>query len=409
MSDSAIRNTGIRDFCLPPEVDRRAASERLVRLRQVLAAHDIGAAIYFDAVNIRYACGVRNMQINTTRNPGRYVFVPVEGPVVLFEYTGCWHLAEGYDTVQEIRTAKGVHPFYSGDHHAEHLAAFLNDIDRLMASNGLTGERLGIERAPIDVVPALIARGYDIVDASITIDLAKSIKTPTELELIRASVSCTEFAVGYMEERLQPGRTENEVFADLNKALIAGGGEYIETRLFNSGARTNPWFQETGSKVIEAGDLVALDTDAIGCHGYYTDMSRTFLAGDGPATAQQKHLYGQAYEQLQHNIELIRPGMSFREFADNTWPIPDEFVKHRYLCPVHGNGMTGEYPVIPYPDIFHLVGQEGTFEPNMTVCVESFIGSIHGGEGVKLEEQVLITDSGVERLTTYPYEARLLG
>ena len=49
------------------------------------------------------------------------------------------------------------------------------------------------------VVPALMARGYDVIDASITIDLAKSIKTPTELQLIRASVACTESAVAYME------------------------------------------------------------------------------------------------------------------------------------------------------------------------------------------------------------------
>jgi len=40
----------------------------------------------------------------------------------------------------------------------------------------------------------------------------------------------------------------------------------------------------------------------------------------------------------------------------------------------------------------------------MTLCVESYIGSIHGGEGVKLEEQVLITDTGHEMLTSYPLE-----
>ena len=73
--------------------------------------------MFFDAINIRYACGVRNMQINTTRNPGRYVFVPVGGPVVLFEYRSCAHLAEPYDTVDEIRGARGVHPFYGGDNY----------------------------------------------------------------------------------------------------------------------------------------------------------------------------------------------------------------------------------------------------------------------------------------------------
>lgn len=398
----------IPDFCLSPDIEKQAAVERLARLRQVLAANHIGAAIYFDAVNIRYACGVRNMQINTTRNPGRYLFVPVVGPVVLFEYMSCAHLAEGYPTVDEVRPAKGVHPFYSGDHHAAHLAAFVQDIQDLMAQCGLRGARLGVERAPIDVVPALMSAGFTVVDASISIDRAKSIKTPAELQLVRASVAGTQAAVAYMEQNLLPGRTENQVFGDLHQALIAGGGEYIETRLFNSGHRTNPWFQETGNKVIQAGELVCLDTDAIGCHGYYTDMSRTFLAGDGPATPVQRELYGLAYEQLQHNMALLKVGLSFREFANKTWPIPAKYVDHRYLCPIHGNGMTGEYPIIPYPDIFHLCGQDGEFEANMTVCVESFVGDRDGGEGVKLEEQVLITPQGVERLTTYPYESRLL-
>jgi Xaa-Pro aminopeptidase len=397
-----------RDYCLSPETDRQAAVERLARLRQVLKANGIGAAIYFDAVNIRYACGVRNMQINTTRNPGRYVFVPVEGPVVLFEYKGCIHLADGYATVDETRLARGVHPFYAGDHHAQNLTAFVQDVRELMRRCGLEGERLGIERAPIDVVPALMAAGFRLVDASITIDRAKSIKTATEMQLVRASVACTEAAVGFMEQALLPGRTENQVFAELNRALIAGGGEYVETRLFNSGHRTNPWFQETGGKVIQAGELVCLDTDAIGCHGYYTDMSRTFLAGTGAASARQRELYALAYEQVQHNIALLRAGLSFREYAEKGWPIPDEFRERRYSCQLHGNGMTGEYPIVRFKDNFDLAGEEGVFEANMTVCVESFIGSRDGGEGVKLEEQVLITEQGTERLTTYPYEPRLL-
>jgi Xaa-Pro aminopeptidase len=398
----------IADYLLPDAVDQQAARERLARLRRTLAANDVGAAVFFDAINIRYACGVRNMQINTTRNPGRYVFVPVDGPVVLFEYRSCTHLAEPYDTVDEIRGARGVHPFYGGDNYRQHLSAFVNDMGDLMAASGVAGERLGIERSPIEAVPALIAAGFEIVDASPIIDRAKSIKTPTELHLIRASVAGTEAAVAFMESQLAPGKTENEVWAELNRALVAGGGEYLETRLFNSGPRTNPWFQEASNRVIHSGELVCLDTDAIGCHGYYTDLSRTFLAGDQPATSDQIELYRLAHEQLQHNIELLEVGIDFREYADKCWTIPDEYVERRYLGPVHGNGMVAEYPILMYPDFFDEAGQQGVFEASMTICVESYLGSIHGGEGVKLEDQVLLTEHGVERLTTYPFEPRLL-
>ncbi|CAN5912206.1 Xaa-Pro peptidase family protein [soil metagenome] len=398
----------VADFTLSADIDRTVALERLARLRAVLAEHDLGAAIFFDAINIRYACGVRNMQINTTRNPGRYVFVPVDGPVVLFEYTGCAHLAEGYDTVDEIRPARGLHPLYGGDHHRRHLSDFLGDVTELMGAHAPDTKRLGIERSPIEAVPALQAAGFEIVDASIAIDRAKSIKTPGELELIRASVRGTESALVHMAEQLVPGRSENQVWASLHEALIAGGGEYLETRLFSSGPRTNPWFQEAGTRIIESGDLVALDTDAVGCHGYYTDLSRTFLAGDGAPTGRQRELYHLAYEQLQHNIALLTPGLSFREFAEKAWLLPEEFRSRRYIATLHGNGMVGEYPIIPNLADFDAVGQDGVFQPNMTLCVESYLGSDRGGEGVKLEDQVLLTESGVELLTTFPFEARLL-
>ena len=61
-----------------------------------------------DPVNIRYATGARNMQVFHARNPARYLFVPVAGPVVLFEFPGCHHLAAGLETIDEIRPATTV-------------------------------------------------------------------------------------------------------------------------------------------------------------------------------------------------------------------------------------------------------------------------------------------------------------
>jgi hypothetical protein len=68
-----------------------------------MAQRSIDACVLVDPVSIRYACGARNMQVFHLRNPARSLVVPVEGPVVLFEFTGCMHLAEGLETVDEIR------------------------------------------------------------------------------------------------------------------------------------------------------------------------------------------------------------------------------------------------------------------------------------------------------------------
>ena len=256
---------------------------------------------------------------------------------------------------------------------------------------------------------ALAAAGFDIIDAQIPVEKARGLKVAGEVDMIRASLRLTEAAVREMEAALVPGVTENELWSVLHRKLIAGGGDYIETRLLTSGAHTNPWFQETSDKIIQAGDLVAFDTDAVGCYGYYSDFSRTFLTGDGSASAAQRTLYGLAQEQIEKNVNLLRPGLGFREFAESAWLIPGAYQKHRYLSVLHGCGMTGEYPIIAHAADWDDVGNDDieVFVPGMTVCVESFIGHEDGGEGVKLEEQVLITESGVERLSIYGYCDRL--
>jgi Xaa-Pro aminopeptidase len=222
-------------------------------------------------------------------------------------------------------------------------------------------------------------------------------------------VAATERGVARLEQAIAPGRTEAAVWARLHAANIEQNGDYVETRLFTSGPRTNPWFQETSTRVLQAGDLVALDTDVVGPHGYYADFSRTFLCGDGAPTATQQDLYRLAHEHIHHDVALLQPGASFREVAEKAWAIPDRYAANRYFVLAHGCGMTGEYPYILHRQDFEAVGYDGVIEPNMTLCIESYIGAEGGHEGVKLEEQVLVTETGVERLSTYPYDDRLLG
>ena len=182
----------------------------------------------------------------------------------------------------------------------------------------------------------------------------------------------------------------------------------MSTRLLESGPNTYPYFQECGTRVIQEGDLVCIDTDAIAFESYSVDFSRTFLAGDVPATAVQRALYRKAYDQLRHNVSLIGPGVSFEEVARNAWSVPEEHQASRYYCVGHGLGMIGEFPNLP----FHVPGRpyplDDVFEPGMVFCVESYIGSAGSGQGVKLEDQVLVTETGAEIMNDYPFEERLL-
>ena len=214
--------------------------------------------------------------------------------------------------------------------------------------------------------------------------------------------------MGKLREVLQPGLTENELWSVLHKSIIEQNGDYCETRLISAGKRTNPWFQECSHQVIRENELVALDTDVVGCHGYYSDFSRTFHAGSGKPTEVQKTLYKTAFEQVHHNMGILKAGMSFRDYANQAWNIPDKYYANRYYLSSHGVGMTGEYPYLYHHGDFPDAGYDGVIEAGMTICVESYIGEEGGAEGVKLEQQVLITETGVELLSRFPFEEDLM-
>jgi Xaa-Pro aminopeptidase len=395
----------------PPfeEIDLVAVRRyRLERVRARMAEREIAACVLLDPVNIRYATGARNMQVYHARHPSRYVLITVDGPVLLFEFAGCMHLAEGLETIDEVRPALTASFVAAGPGIAERERRWASETASLIGQLCGSGVRVGIERVNAGAATALAAEGLTLVDAQEPVELARAVKSDEELKCIRASISATERAVGAMRDALRPGMTENVLWSILHQGVIGQGGDYCETRLLTSGQNTNPWFQETGEKPIEPNELVALDTDVVGCYGYYCDFSRTFHAGPDEPSAAQKELYRHAHEQVLHNIDVIRPGMTFREYADKAWEIPERYVANRYYVSVHGCGMTGEYPHLHHRMDFDDAGYDGVIEPRMTLCVESYIGEQGGAEGVKLEQQCLVTDSGLEPLSHFPFEDRLL-
>lgn len=383
----------------------RVRAYRLRRVREEMAARDIGSIVLVDPVNIRYATDTRNMQIFSARNPARYAFLPVEGPVVMFEFAGCEHLSTGSAVVDEVRPATTTSYVATAHRQPEAIRRWADEIGELARSYG--NRRIGIERFNAQCGRALGDAGFEVVDAQEPVERARAIKSDDELALMQASAALTMDGVDRLRSAIRPGVSENELWAELWRHVIAQGGDYIETRLLSSGARTNPWFQEASEKPIEAGELISLDTDVVGAYGYYCDFSRSFVCGDR-ASGTQKELYRLAHDQLNHNMSLIRPGVGFAELSERGWRIPGEYFPNRYYLLAHGIGMTGEYPYILYWHDHREGGYDGVVEKNMVLCVESYIGSKHGGEGVKLEQQVRVVDNGIELMTDYPFDGDLL-
>ena len=72
--------------------------------------------------------------------------------------------------------------------------------------------------------------------------------------------------------------------------------------------------------------------------------------------------------------------------------------------------MSGEFPNIPHLSADMPYPIEGEVEAGMVLCIESYIGCARSGQGVKLEDQLLITETGVERMSaSAPFDERLMG
>jgi Xaa-Pro aminopeptidase len=159
---------------------------------------------------------------------------------------------------------------------------------------------------------------------------------------------------------------------------------------------------------MRSGDLVCLDTDATGYMGYAVDFSRTFACGVDRASPVQRDLFALALEQLRHNAQLVSPGVSYEEFARRAWPVPERYRPYGYYCLAHGIGVAGEHPNVPLATADGEYLFAGGFEQNMVVCIESYIGDPTTQQGVKLEDQYVVTDTGVEAMSRYPFSAALL-
>jgi Xaa-Pro aminopeptidase len=368
---------------------------------------DAPALLLIDPSHIHYATGAKNMQVFTMRTPARYLLLIADGPAILYDFRGAEHLAEALPTVDAIRTAEGLNFLSSGGDVAGAVARFAREIAGAIRDADPAIDRVFVDRFPFAAVDALRAAGLGVGDADAVIVPARAIKQPIELPYIREAMRRVEAGVRRLEERAEPDLTESEAWAEFHYALMAKEGQYVTTRLFQSGPNTYPYFQECGARTLEKGDLLCLDTDAIGFEGYAVDFSRTFLCGDGRATGDQRLLYGRAREQIEHNAALLGPGVAFREIAEKAWPTPEQHRRSRYYCVGHGIGMAGEFPNIPHHEPGRPYPLPGALEPGMIVCLESYVGWDRSAEGVKLEDQFLIREDGVERMSLYPFDARL--
>ena len=386
----------------------RMRAWRQGRLREQIVAHGLDGLVLTEPLSIRYATGVRNCALFQMHIQAGYLFMPGDGPVTFFDNQPGRETGRQLETIDVVRDDLVPLSYMFGGYRQQEMArrwgAQLGDLIRTHCGRRAC---IGIDRVGFHAQQALVEEGIAVVDAAPALAQARKIKSPEEILAMNLALATAEDGMTRMRTALRNGISEQELWALMWQALIEKGGEWLDYRLMASGERTNPWQQEASSRTIRAGDLVVFDCGLVGPFSYGADVSRALHCGPGSPSGYQKSLYTRAWNEVMHNTDLLRPGRSFNDFIAGRYLQEPGFGDQPYPCAAHGLGMADEWPVILH-STDHEDHYDGEFEAGMVICVESYVGEVGGTEGVKLEDQVLVTGTGPVVLSRYPYEESLL-
>jgi Xaa-Pro dipeptidase len=392
----------------------RMREHRWKKLTQAIVERDLGGILLFDPLNIRYATDTTNMQLWNTHNPFRAVLLCADGYMVIWDYKNSPFLAEYNPLVRESLAGASMFYFSTGDRGPQAAADFVAQVDQLMRAHAGSNRRIAVDKIMLHGLHALEAAGFEVSDGEEITEKTRAIKSADEILAMRCAHHACETSIRAMERAMHEGvpggdMSEQDIWAVLHAENIRRGGEWIETRLLTSGKRTNPWFQECGPRIVQPNEIVAFDTDLIGSYGICIDISRTWWVGDARPTNAMISAMIHAVDHLRENTEILKPGMHMKELSTGGHHLDAQYQKQKYGSKYHGVGLCDEWPVIAYPDRWRDGAYDYVLEPGMVLCVESLVSPESGDFSIKLEDQVLITDTGHENLTSYPFDDKLMG
>ena len=379
----------------------RLRNERLAKAKTALAASGLGALVCYDFDNIRYITGTHVGE--WCRNKmNRYCILPRNGEPLLFDPAtpakkiSCPWIADR--VFPAVGSMRGAIPPETGS--VEKVA---DDVLKWLKEYGVDKKPVGMDIADIPLIRTLEKRGLEIVDGQEVMLEARITKTKDEIELLKVSAAMVDAAYEEVVRHIRPGNRENDLVAVANQVLYSLGSELVECVNSVAGERGKPHPHTFSDRIIRPGDMIFLDI-MHSYMGYRTCYYRTFICGK--PSREQLEAYATAWKWLKDSIDAVKPGATTADVA-KAWPAPGEFglktENEAFLLQFgHGVGLSiWEKPVIsrlfslehPYP-----------IREGMVFALETYCPSADGRGAARIEEEVVVTKEGHERIFRYPIE-----
>ncbi len=227
-------------------------------------------------------------------------------------------------------------------------------------------------------------------------------KRPDEIDALRGAAQAIDRVHARMGEWLRPGRTESTVGRDIADAIIAEGHAAVNFVIVGSGPNGASPHHHTAERVIEVGDPVVVDIGGTMPDGYCSDCTRTYVAG-GKAPSDFAEYYQVLLAAQKSSCEVVRPGVTSHSVDAAAREVIADAGYGELFIHRTGHGIGLEEHEEPYI----VAGSEVVLEPGMCFSIEPGIYA-SGRHGARIEDIVVVTEDGVERLDTIDRELAVL-
>ncbi|MFD9890559.1 M24 family metallopeptidase [Amycolatopsis sp. NPDC059027] len=370
-----------------PAPDAASLRARLDRARAAAAAADTDALLIAPGSDLRYLIGQAGGSFERLTT----LVVPAEGtPALVVPKLE----APGYADVPTDDLGVEVLTWVDGDDAYKLVADRLGKPGRVAVS---------------DFTPALHVLGLRAALGDAEQTLAGPVvrelrmrKDAAEVAALRAAGAAIDRVHARVHEWLRPGRTEAEVGADINAAIVEEGHTHADFVIVGSGPNGASPHHDVSGRVIERGDVVVVDIGGPIAEGYNSDSTRTYAVGT-PRDADVAETYAVLERAQRAAVEAVRPGVTAEQVDAAARDIIAAAGFGEYFIHRTGHGIGLDVHEEPYI----IEGNALPLEPGMAFSVEPGIYQA-GRWGARIEDIVVVTDDGVEALNTRPHELLVL-
>jgi Xaa-Pro aminopeptidase len=383
---------------------RRLHRYRLSRVQQALANSDLGALLVFDVNNIRYITSTKIGEWERDKL-SRWALLTRHGDPILWDFGSAAVHHKLYTPWLKPENCKAgliglrgtVNPAFGlMKRHAEEIASLIREA-------GVADMPIGVDIVEPPMMFELQKAGLNIQDGQQVMLEAREIKSADEIALLNRAAAMVDGAYHLIYEHLKPGTRENDIVALVNKFLYENGSDDVEAINAISGERCNPHPHNFTDRMLRPGDQAFFDI-LQAFMGYRTCYYRTFNVGR--ATPVQHDAYRKAREWLDMAIELIKPGVTTDRVC-SVWPKAEEFGFPDEMAAFglqfgHGLGLAlHERPIISR--VISLT-HPTEIKEGMVFALETYCPATDGFSAARIEEEVVVTDTGCRVITLFPAE-----